>query len=78
MTTTDLDGGDPRPVYVDELPDLIQPDEYGVHPAGDLVRFRISVTDTGVEVLGDALRPAALEAVLRAVAPGPIEQMLCG
>ncbi len=81
MRTADPDGGNPGvpgPVYVDELPDLIQPDEYGAHPDGDLVRLRITVTDAGVEVLGDALRPATLEALLRAIGPGPIEQMLCG
>ncbi|MEU8633213.1 radical SAM-modified peptide, FtsH ternary system-associated [Amycolatopsis sp. NPDC048633] len=78
MTTAAADRGAPDRVYVDEVPDLIEPDEYGDHPEGDLVRLRISVTETGVEVLGDALRPATLEAVLRAVAPGPVEQMLCG
>jgi hypothetical protein len=67
-----------HPVYVADLPDLIQPAEYADHADGDLVRIRIAVTSAGVEVLGDALRPAALEALLAALGGGPIEQMLCG
>jgi hypothetical protein len=46
--------------------------------AGRLVRVRIAVTDSGVDVLGDGLRPVTLEAVLAALGPGTIEQMLCG
>jgi hypothetical protein len=36
------------------------------------------VTDDGVAVLGDAFRPATLEALLTALGGGPVEQMLCG
>jgi hypothetical protein len=42
------------------------------------VRIRISVTDTGVEILGDGLRPELVEQVLAALGGGPMEQMLCG
>jgi len=66
------------PVFVTELPDLIQPEEYAVHPSGGLVRVRIDVGAEGVEVLGDALRPAVLEELLAALGGGPPEQMLCG
>jgi hypothetical protein len=73
---------DPTPpdghVYVESLPDLIDASEYGAHPDGRLVRVRITVTDGGVEILGDAFRPAALEALLAALGGGPAEQMLCG
>ncbi len=64
--------------FVEDLPDLIQPEDYPAHPAGRLLRFRISVTDDGVEVLGDAFRPEVLEAILRGLGPDEIEQMLCG
>lgn len=64
--------------FVENLPDLIQPEEYADHPDGRLVRFRISVTDDCVEVLGDAFRPEVLEEILRRLGPGEIEQMLCG
>jgi FtsH ternary system-associated peptide len=64
--------------FVADLPDLIQPEEYADHPDGRLVRLRISVTEDGVEILGDAFRPEVLEEILRRLGPGEIEQMLCG
>jgi hypothetical protein len=64
--------------FVPVLPDLIEPAEYGRHPGGDLVRIRIAATPDGVEVLGDAFRPAVLEALLGELGAGPIDQMLCG
>ena len=64
--------------FVEDLPDLIQPEEYADHPEGRLVRLRISVTADGVEILGDAFRPEVLEEILRKLGPDEIEQMLCG
>ena len=64
--------------FVENLPDLIHPEEYAEHPAGRLVRIRISVTEDGVEILGDAFRPEVLEEILSRLGPGEIEQMLCG
>jgi len=64
--------------FVPDLPDLISPEEYAEHPDGRLVRFRISVTSEGIEILGDSFRPAAVEQILAALGCGPIEQMLCG
>ncbi len=79
QATRDAQVGPPDPpVFVADLPDLIQPSEYADHADGGLVRLRITVTPAGVEVLGDALRPAMLEALLAALGGGPVEQMLCG
>jgi hypothetical protein len=64
--------------FVDDLPDLIAPEEYAGDPAGKRVRLRIRVTAEGVEVLGDAVRPEELERMLRALDAAVIEQMLCG
>ncbi|WP_239405954.1 radical SAM-modified peptide, FtsH ternary system-associated [Frankia sp. Cj3] len=64
--------------FVASLPDLIDASEYPGHPDGRLVRVRITVTESGVEILGDAFRPAALEALLADVGGGATEQMLCG
>lgn len=69
--------------FVGSLPDLIQPEEYAEHPDGRLVRFRISVTSGGVEILGDAFRPEVLEEILIGLGRGDdgdeeIDQMLCG
>jgi hypothetical protein len=65
-------------VFTETLPDLIDASEYSRYPDGTLVRIRISVTDTGVEILGDGLRPELVEQVLAALGGGPMEQMLCG
>jgi hypothetical protein len=64
--------------YVPELPDLIDSSEYESHPDGRLVRLRVTVSEAGVTILGDAFRPAALEAVLEQLSGNDIEQMLCG
>jgi hypothetical protein len=65
-------------VFVESLPDLIDPSEYAEHPHGDLVRLRIVVTEAGVEVQGDAMRPLSVETLLAALGGGATEQMLCG
>ena len=80
MTDTDLPD-DPVPArhaFVPSLPDLIDASEYAAHPDGGLIRLRITVTESGVELLGDGLRPDAVEAVLAALGGGTMEQMLCG
>jgi hypothetical protein len=65
-------------VFVDSLPDLIEPGEYAAHPRGDLVRLKVVVTPDGVEIIGDAMRPGSVEYLLAAISGGPVEQMLCG
>ncbi|WP_445548390.1 MULTISPECIES: radical SAM-modified peptide, FtsH ternary system-associated [unclassified Frankia] len=70
--------GDEGPSFVESLPDLIDASEYDDHPDGRLVRVRITVTGSGVEILGDAFRPAVLEALLADLGGGATEQMLCG
>jgi hypothetical protein len=71
--------------FVEDLPDLIQAEEYADHPDGRLIRFRIRVTGSGVEILGDAFRPEALEKILTGLGRegdrddgDEIDQMLCG
>jgi hypothetical protein len=64
--------------FVVSLPDLIEPEEYDRYPGGGLIRIRVIVTDAGVELIGDSLRPALLENLLAALGGGVIEQMLCG
>ncbi len=63
---------------VPSLPDLIPPETYADDPDGRLVRLRISLTGEGVEILGDAVRPQAIEKLLEALGCTDIEQMLCG
>jgi hypothetical protein len=64
--------------FVAELPDLIHPEDYAGDPEGRRVRIRIRATAGGVEILGDAMRAPELEALLEALGPDCIEQMLCG
>lgn len=64
--------------FVDHLPDLIQADEYAGDPEGRRVKLRLAVTDRGVEILGDAVRPEELERILLDLDPETIEHMLCG
>lgn len=64
--------------FVPYLPDLIQPHEYISDPNGTKVRIRIQATSRGVEVLGDSLRPEAIEQLLASLETTPVEQMLCG
>ncbi len=75
LEASPADGGN---AFVESLPDLIDASEYADHPDGRLVRVRIIVTESGVEILGDAFRPAALEALLADLGGGATEQMLCG
>ena len=67
-----------RTVFVPHLPDLIDPADYATDPGGRVVRVRLRVTPEGLEILGDAMRPGELEALLAALGPDAIEQMLCG
>jgi len=67
-----------EPRFVPSLPDLIEPHEYASDPGGRRVRVRIRLTPEGVEVLGDAVRPAELEKLLETLGAQVIEQMLCG
>ncbi|MFO1433384.1 MAG: radical SAM-modified peptide, FtsH ternary system-associated [Candidatus Competibacteraceae bacterium] len=64
--------------FVPHLPDLIQPEDYPGDPMGRRLRFRIRATEEGVELLGDAVRPEALEKLLESLEADVIEQMLCG
>lgn len=64
--------------FVSELPDLIEPSEYAGDPTGRRVRFRIRVSDSGVEIIGDAMMAANVEEIMESLEPMVIEQMLCG
>jgi len=64
--------------FVEDLPDLITPEEYADDPAGRRVKLRIRITADGIEVVGDAASPKELEELLLALDPAVLEQMLCG
>jgi hypothetical protein len=64
--------------YVPHLPDLMTWDDYrGAHREKRL-RFRLTVTENGLEILGDSPYPQLLEELLAALGPEAMEMMLCG
>ncbi len=64
--------------FVAHLPDLIHPEDYPSDPDGRRLRLRIRASADGVEILGDAMRPAGLEELLEELGADELEQMLCG
>lgn len=64
--------------HVDYLPDLIEEADYESVHRKRLVRIRISVGESGVEILGDSAYPQELERLLTSLCPECIEAMLCG
>ncbi len=65
-------------LFVAHLPDLIHPEDYPSDPDGRRVPLPIRASADGVEILGDAMRPALLEAPLEELGADEFEQMLCG
>ncbi|HEY6190516.1 MAG TPA: radical SAM-modified peptide, FtsH ternary system-associated [Pyrinomonadaceae bacterium] len=63
--------------FVANLPDLITEEDY-LQPEVKRVRLRITVTDEGIEILGDSMYAPLLERLLAQVGAEEIERMLCG
>jgi hypothetical protein len=68
----------PTMTYVNHVPDLMTWDDYEVAHRRKLVRFRLRVTDEGLEIIGDSSYPHLLEELLEVLSPEAIEMMLCG
>jgi len=47
------------------LPDRLNADDHEGDPAGRRVRVRLRVTPQGLEIIGDAVRAAEIEALLQ-------------
>jgi hypothetical protein len=68
---------------VSQLPDLMQPQDYRETGTKKKIRLRLTITEQGIEILGDALHAAELEELLTAASrqrnPLPVlERTLCG
>jgi FtsH ternary system-associated peptide len=63
--------------FVAHLPDLITDEDY-LEPEVKRVRLRITVTDDGIEILGDSMYAHLLEKLLAQAGAEEIERMLCG
>jgi NifB/MoaA-like Fe-S oxidoreductase len=70
-------GRPPRLRFVPHLPDLITDEDY-LQAEVKRVRLRITVTDEGIEILGDSMYAPILEKLLAEVGAEEIERMLCG
>ena len=68
----------PTPTYVNHIPDLMTWDDYEVSHERKLIRFRLTVTDNGLEIIGDSPYPHLLEELLAQLDPAVVEMMLCG
>ena len=68
----------PATTYVNHIPDLMTWDDYEVSHERKLIRFRLAVTDQGLEIIGDSPYPHLLEELLARLGPAAIEMMLCG
>ncbi len=68
----------PKTTYVNHLPDLMTWDDYEVADQRKQIRVQLTVTDEGLEIIGDSPYPHLLEALLEALGPEAIEMMLCG
>ncbi len=60
------------------MPDRLNADDHEGDPVGRRVRVRLRVTPQGLEIIGDAVRAAEIEALLQQLEPAMIERMLCG
>ena len=69
---------EPTFAFVNHLPDLMNGDDYATAHERKKVRFRLTLTDQGLEILGDSPYPEFLEELLKALGPEVIEMMLCG
>ncbi len=68
----------PAVKYVNHLPDLMTWDDYEAADRRKIVRFRLTVTENGLEIIGDSPYPHLLEKLLEELRPEEIEMMLCG
>jgi len=63
--------------FVASLPDLITEADY-MEPERKRIRLRLTITDEGIEILGDSMYAHLVEGLLASVGAEEIERMLCG
>lgn len=68
----------PQARFVNHLPDLMTWEDYAQADRRKVIRINLSVSDEGLEVLGDSPYPQLLEELLAGLGPEWIEMMLCG
>jgi len=78
MSDRVISSSGPKATYVGHIPDLMTWDDYEVSHERKLVRFRLTVTDQGLEIIGDSPYPHLLEELLAKLDPAVVEMMLFG
>ncbi len=63
---------------VADLPDLMRAEDYNDAAAVKKLRFRLTLNDDGLEILGDSLYVEPLERLLRLAGQHSLERSLCG
>jgi hypothetical protein len=64
--------------YVSDLPDLMTWEDHEKCHVGKKFRFRLTLTDGGLEIIGDSPYPGPLEDLMMWLEPESIEAKLCG
>lgn len=64
--------------HVDDIPDLMTWEDHQQAPERKRIRFRLTATATGIEIVGDSPFPELLERVLMELDPEDLESTLCG
>lgn len=69
---------DSQIVYTTDIPDLMAWDDYDKCHQSKPVRFRLVLTDDGLEIIGDSPYPNLLEELVKKLDAKTIEARLCG
>ena len=78
MSNQPADKVSPQTIFVGYIPDLMTWEDYEVSHEKKLVRFRLTITDEGLEIIGDSPYPHLLEQLIEKLGPEVIEIILCG
>jgi len=64
--------------YVSHVPDLMTWQDYEIVAEHKIVRFRLTVTEEGLEIIGDSPYPHLMDRLLEQLGPKVVQMMLCG
>ncbi len=67
-----------RCTYTNDIPDLMTWEDYEDCHHRKTLRFRLTLTEAGLEIIGDSPYPHLLEELLASLDPETIEGKLCG
>jgi hypothetical protein len=68
----------PKTRFVSYLPDLITQEDYLSSPEEKKIRVRISISEQGIEIVGDSMYAHLVEELMAGLGADELERMLCG